>query len=219
MAKVKKRTCVYCGTVGEMTGDHIPPRSLYSVAERARIQMHKVQACFKCNNGASADDELFKLVVLYEAAAERPDEAALIDTMASTIGKNQKLAAQLFGSMKTENTPQGAMVSAEFDGAAYSRVVERIARALYFVEKAAPVSSDAAVVARPAHAVEQTGAVTAVSAAAPKYLNGGLFSYRVVWELDGASVWKMEFFGKHTAYALITPSLGSPEQAAAPAAT
>ncbi len=213
MAKKNQGTCVYCGTAGEMTGDHIPPRSLYSVAERARIQMHKVQACFKCNNGASADDELFKLVVLYEAAAARPDEAALIDTMASTLGKNQKLAAQLFGSMKTENTQQGAMVSAEFDGAAYSRVVERIARALYFAERAAPVSSEAAVVARPAHAVEQTGAVAAVSAVAPKYLNGGLFSYRVTWEPDGASVWRMDFYGKHTAYALITPPLTSAAQA------
>lgn len=203
MAKQKQGTCVYCGQFKDMTDDHVPPQNLYSPAERARVQMHTVSACDDCNNGASVDDEVFKMVVLFEAAESRQDEAALIDKMAGTIRANQKMARGFFPSVQKVRKDGVEMVAAEFDGAAYSRVVGRIARALYFKEKGASLPLSTPVIGRAANAVEQTEAVRRVALEPQKFLNGGMFNYRVSWEADGTSVWRLEFFGKHVAYALI----------------
>ena len=207
MAKPKQGTCVYCGQFKDITADHVPPRKLYSAAERARVQMHTVPACGGCNNGASADDEVFKMVVLFEAAEARQDEAALIDTMAGTVRANQKMARGFFPSVRKVRKDGVEMVAAEFDGAAYRRVVARIARALYFRERGVPLPLSTAVSGQPANAVEQTDAVKRVALEPQKFLNGGMFGYRVLWETDGTSVWRLEFFGKHVAYALIASDL------------
>lgn len=205
MAKKKKGNCVYCGTFGDMTDEHIPPKCLYSIAERARVQMHTIFACADCNNGASPDDERFKLLLIFETAASRPEKDKLIDAMAGTIGSNRKLAAEFFGSIATVNTIKGKRVSAEFDGPAYQRVVGRIVRALHFVENAVRLPSATTVLVRPASAVEQTTAVKILSASNPKYLNGGLFTYRVLWDGRGGSAWRLDFFGRHTTYAIVEP--------------
>lgn len=56
---MKNEPCCYCGDVAD-TKDHIPPKSFFSLEERAAIQLIKVPACKKCNNLASPSDEIFK---------------------------------------------------------------------------------------------------------------------------------------------------------------
>src|SRR6266545_1787061 len=76
-ARRGKRTgeCVYCGTVGVLTEDHIPPDCLFS---QRPSDILEVPSCWKCNNGASRDDEYFKtMMVMKDRAGSHPEASAL----------------------------------------------------------------------------------------------------------------------------------------------
>jgi len=59
VASVPKR-CVYCGAQAT-TKDHVPPKSLFP--SEYRDQLVTVPSCKQCNEGASKDDEFFRLFV------------------------------------------------------------------------------------------------------------------------------------------------------------
>ncbi len=40
----------------------------------------------------------------------------------------------------------------------------------------------------------------------PNFLNDKTFAYKYVIEHDGSSIWGMQFFGKHTAFACTEPN-------------
>lgn len=50
--------CIYCGTEGPITQDHVPPKNLFGKPLPPGVL--KVPACAKCNNMASKDDEYFR---------------------------------------------------------------------------------------------------------------------------------------------------------------
>ena len=60
--KIKGRqavgVCIYCGTVGPITEDHIPPKNLFGKPLPPGIL--QVLACTECNNRASKEDESFR---------------------------------------------------------------------------------------------------------------------------------------------------------------
>src|SRR5690348_3375624 len=53
--------CVYCGTIGTMTGDHIPPQNLFARPRPNNLIV--VPSCFSCNQSASLDDEYFRMTL------------------------------------------------------------------------------------------------------------------------------------------------------------
>jgi hypothetical protein len=53
--------CVYCGVVGTMTGDHVPPKALFPQPRPSNLIT--VPACGQCNNSYSKDDEWFRLTL------------------------------------------------------------------------------------------------------------------------------------------------------------
>ena len=64
MAINKKRRmgeCVHCGKFGPITVDHVPPKNLFP--KPLPNNMITVFSCDDCNNGASADDEYFRLIL------------------------------------------------------------------------------------------------------------------------------------------------------------
>ena len=80
--------CVYCGKVGPITMDHVPPRLLFPDPKPALIT---VPSCLKCNNSASKDDEYFRLVVsLREDVGGQADMSGVL---ASVIRSAQKANA------------------------------------------------------------------------------------------------------------------------------
>ena len=57
----RRGECVYCGAVGTLTDDHVPPRNLFPRDPPKNLV--KVPCCYACNQAASKDDEYFRLVV------------------------------------------------------------------------------------------------------------------------------------------------------------
>jgi hypothetical protein len=64
--KPKTGTCIYCGSVGIVTDDHIPPQGIYG--KPLPDGLLKVPTCQRCNNSFSKDDEYFrqKLAMSFE---------------------------------------------------------------------------------------------------------------------------------------------------------
>lgn len=63
MAKVpgKGEECYLCGSEGEMTKDHIPPRGIFPRPLPSNLVT--MPCCLKCNQSFHADDEYFRTVV------------------------------------------------------------------------------------------------------------------------------------------------------------
>jgi hypothetical protein len=53
--------CVYCGELGPVSRDHIPPRNLFPQPRPSNLIT--VPACHQCNGAASLDDEYFRLAI------------------------------------------------------------------------------------------------------------------------------------------------------------
>jgi len=67
MSRSKKLgVCVYCGSQGIVTSDHVPPKCIFP--PQTRINLITVAACEPCHNGFKLDDEYFRL-----ALSIRPD--------------------------------------------------------------------------------------------------------------------------------------------------
>ena len=58
--------CVYCGSKGVITSDHVPPKCIFP--PQTRINLVTVDACEQCHDSFKLDDEYFRL-----ALSIRPD--------------------------------------------------------------------------------------------------------------------------------------------------
>jgi 5-methylcytosine-specific restriction endonuclease McrA len=53
--------CVYCGVIGPVTDDHVPPRSFFPAT--APKNLITVPSCAACNQGFGKDDDYARLVL------------------------------------------------------------------------------------------------------------------------------------------------------------
>jgi hypothetical protein len=58
-------TCAYCGVMGCVTSDHVPPKCLF--ATNSRVNLITVPACHACNSSFKLDDEYFRMVISLRA--------------------------------------------------------------------------------------------------------------------------------------------------------
>src|SRR5450830_560519 len=67
-------TCTWCGAVGVVTDDHVPPRTVF--ADPRPPDLVTVDACLPCNRSASLDDEYFKQIISATADPTTSSDAA-----------------------------------------------------------------------------------------------------------------------------------------------
>lgn len=211
--------CVLCGSEPASTGqgDHIPPKSIYTNAERkaATYRFHTVPACTKCNGAGSQHDEALKLLIGFASGEDRQCSQDVIDTMAKTIGKNQRLANQIFSTAKRislERPPglQIPIVTVVFDEASYKEAISRIARGMYWRMTGTILDPSIKIEVVPIQRLgsELMGELQECSTAFPlTEINGGTLKCKLI-ETDEANMMVIQFFSKHTALALIYSNIG-----------
>jgi hypothetical protein len=97
-------TCVYCGAIGTVTSDHVPPKCLFPTA--ARQNLITVPACQSCNSSFKLDDEYLRLVL--SLRADLPDGPAaefLRETTSRSLRKPEatRLRASVFRSVENRS--------------------------------------------------------------------------------------------------------------------
>src|SRR5260370_10363766 len=89
MAKKKTGMCAYCGTMGEITRDHVIPKNLF--AGNVPGDIPKVGACPACNNPAKSDDDRYlqHMLVMDSASSKQPTPQQLFaDKFVRTVPGN-----------------------------------------------------------------------------------------------------------------------------------
>lgn len=99
MAKKHLGVCIYCGTAGEVTREHIPSKSLFLTGEG--VDFRFVDSCLDCNRGFSKDEEFFRNW-LANAHYETSEEATkLFDgPITRSYHKRSALAQYFFNNMQ-----------------------------------------------------------------------------------------------------------------------
>jgi hypothetical protein len=200
--------CVICGEEEATTNDHIPPQGIYP-KPRPNINFHTVPSCTNCNNGSGIEDEEFKILISFETGEYRENQSSVIDSMAKTIGSNNKIAKQIFKSKQNgyavrDEKGLEPIIAVEFDGEKYSKVIERIVKALYWRNKDTYLGKKTNVNVFPQRSAEPDFLLSIkilMDSIPPQKLNDGTFVYKVTFNDDGSSIWGMQFFGKHTVFA------------------
>lgn len=136
---MSNQLCSICGVNEASTVDHLPPKGIYPKPIDSDMNMHTVPACSSCNGGNSKEDEEFKLFMGLETGEFSDNQESLINSLAGTIGHNNRLAAQIFSNhrmvyAKYRGPIAEKVVAIEFNSNAYYTVISRIVRGLYWRE-------------------------------------------------------------------------------------
>ena len=134
-----KGICAYCGGNGANTLDHVIPRGIWGTYPPPKLQLPTVPACDTCNQAYAADEEYFRFFASTGMAFEHP--VVRNDTWSGPIRRmlrnRTSLRAELVGSARpaTLRLPSGLVmptVSSQFDPIRIGRVLEKMARGLYY---------------------------------------------------------------------------------------
>jgi hypothetical protein len=215
--KLKKTLCAICGINVATTKDHIPQKSLYPPPRDNDINLNTVRACAQCNNGASFDDEIFKVLVGIDTGEHQKYPDRIIESLAKTIAGNGRVANQVFTSdRRTYAKLSGAVlesaVAVTFDFTQYQRVIDRIVRGLHWMETGRAMPTKSTVQVIPGDQLTQLLAaefMELMQLLPLKKLNKDTFAYRWHAPPEGEQVWGMQFFGRHTTFALVQTPLSS----------
>lgn len=89
--------CVYCGSGGKLTEDHIPPKCIFP---KPWGDLITVPACSTCNNDASKDDEYFRSRLVLREDAPNIVKPVYDSTLRSLSRPQAKgFSAEFFGSI------------------------------------------------------------------------------------------------------------------------
>jgi hypothetical protein len=206
--------CALCGEAPATTEDHLPPQAIYPKELREGIQLHWVPTCAECNNGSSNDDEWFKAAMCFVGGATPEHEDAFVNSLASTVGHNNKIAKQIFSTAANVSVSYGdgvakPMVGVKFDEDRYNRIIEKIVRGLYWRQKQHALGKSSKVTVVPGDGLSREDARRwdqLMNCLPAHALNNNLFFYKCNISHDGTSTWGMQFFNKHWVFACVKPS-------------
>jgi hypothetical protein len=205
--------CLYCGVVGDLTDDHVPPENLFPKPRPGNLV--EVRACLACNGGASKDDEYFRQCLCLAEQTRGHDEATKNHApVLRALNREQApgLRASFLQSLRRvpEHTPGGLYLghrlAFEVDLARLFRVVERTVKGLYFRETGQRLpdgydvrvhSDETLATLDPRDLEEDTRNVIApLQRLEPKVIGNDVFAYRhwIAPEDARISVWLLTFY-------------------------
>lgn len=129
-----KNKCYLCGATENLTRDHIPPKGLFPKPRPSNL--YTVLCCFECNNGASQEDEYFRVATSSLINAHPTGKTSFKRVVESTIPSRRisRQIAKLRDNVEpvTLRTPDGDIEARRhgFDASTICRVLVRITKGL-----------------------------------------------------------------------------------------
>jgi hypothetical protein len=205
--------CAYCGAVGLITDDHVPPRNLFPPPRPNNLLV--VPSCLGCNQGASLDDEYFRLTLTFrDDRYEHPAVQKLLPSVLRSLQKPKKLRfSQAFLRSIAEvdvNTKAGIYLGQRsaynVDLTRLDRVAARIAKGLFYHERGSRLPNGYEMIAYNesgmAHVSKeismniQRRILVPLSSSPERVIGPDIFSYRfrLVESDPNLSAWLLTFF-------------------------
>ena len=142
----REKSCIYCGSKGSMTTDHIPPKNLFP--EPRPSNMLTVPSCKKCNESFSKDDEYFRTVLVSCASVSLDPNAqavnkklirSMIRPKAVAMASSIRNSLHVVDVISKGGIYLGISPAMEVSPDRINRVTNRIARGLFYIEHDYPV--------------------------------------------------------------------------------
>jgi hypothetical protein len=127
-----EHSCIYCQQFAGATKDHVPPKGL--LCRPLPANLVTVPSCLRCNEGVSADEEYFRLIVVGLMCHTKEADELFDNQVSRSMDRREKLSDQMFGSLR----PIDGQILLDVDYVRIFRVVEKIARGLEFAHKGIP---------------------------------------------------------------------------------
>jgi hypothetical protein len=205
------KLCALCGENDATTNDHIPPRGIYPKPRDNDMNLNTVPACNSCNNGAKVEDEEFKVLIGISTGEFHNNPGMVIDSIAGTVGNNQKIANQIFSTKKNTHAKLNGSalepaVEITFDGEKYQKVISRIIRGLYWMQKGKALNTGSKISIFPGNNVSHEFAssmMELMDCLEANSLNKDTFVYKFIFLDAHESIWGMQFFKKHTVFGCV----------------
>jgi hypothetical protein len=220
----RKGVCAYCGKIGPLTRDHIPPRCLFGKQPPANLLT--VPSCLDCNHTASEDDEYLQMVFsMHGGLSENPHVEKIRPTFHRSLANPRKqgftlsmLAALRNAYLRTPSgTYVGSVAMLVIDDHRLEAVVRRIALGLIYRECKARLPDGYEV------NVYQVGGLRAIPldirrvnemllpqllASGLRDIGGGVFAYAHKHEIADryTSAWLLLFYQTVAFFALTVPN-------------
>jgi len=141
--------CVHCRREADLTWDHVPPRAIFPGV--APSHLIEVPACFACNNGSSADDEEFRLMLSTRIHTDEHQVGRrALETALRGLARPQrrKRLHEILRNRKPSNlvSPSGVYIASGYaipvDLPRLRMVVSRITTGLFWAETRRPLGTD-----------------------------------------------------------------------------
>ena len=217
----KEEFCVYCGSVENLTDDHVPPSNVFPSPKPSTLIT--VRACKSCNAGASKHDEYFRnMLCLSQDVGESPEAqkhwAAIFRSFSRPQAQRMKNA--LLGSthpvqaITWSGIHLGPRMGFDVNLGRIHRVIKRIVRGLYFWElnRRLPeghevvVHCDDSLKDQPREVLQQLQhtILLQLMAIPSKIIAPGVFFYRFHAEREQSapSVWALTFYERKSFLAI-----------------
>jgi hypothetical protein len=207
--------CVFCGSTGSVTDDHVPPKAIF--AKPRPSDLITVPGCKKCNQGWSLDDEYFRtaLCLSNKTADERNATDGRRAAMRSLQREEAKGLAKMFLSRtfpKEVYSPEGIYLGKRLaftvDFKRIQKVVAKITRGLFYKESGRILPKNYSVSVDSNDTLEQMDAnqlhelqdiiIKPLLSTQERIVGDGTFRYRHAIPDDGdgfVSVWALTFYG------------------------
>jgi hypothetical protein len=136
--RVTSKKCIYCGSAAS-TRDHVPPKALLDKPYPENLIT--VASCGPCNNGASDDEQYLVIVLTHISESPISDkkvgEAGQIDR---TFVRSPSLEDAFIDALGVDKKTGLPYLNTEQNR--IKRVLEKIARGLYFINFKIPLRSE-----------------------------------------------------------------------------
>ena len=200
--------CIYCDVRDATTLDELPPRNLFE--KRVPRTLVKVPSCFECNNGASKDDEHFRLSLSLRWDMNHPDAIAARDSAIRSLHRPEAggLRASFLGRTREVEliTPAGLYFGRtgvyDVDVERLDRVMRRITLGFFYTETGQRLAdrydADSYLLPQvdPSARAQLQRVIDAVAAMPPKIIGRQTVIYRVAFaeEDRNLSAWLFDFY-------------------------
>jgi hypothetical protein len=203
--------CAICGERDGTTRDHVPPKAIFPKPRPNNLVT--VPACLECNNGASDNDDLFKVFLSLQAAGNNEIARKLFqEKTVRTLKRNQSLLAlileeakelQIINNQGNIETRTGIL----WNSAAHDAVMERTIRGLYFHHSGSPIPIDTNLAVQWLHGVPEE-ILPSLHLFNEVVLGDDQVTYKYIIYGDDPrhSLWLFDFYGAHWASGHTSPA-------------
>jgi hypothetical protein len=203
--------CAICGERDGTTRDHVPPKAIFPKPRPNNLVT--VPACLECNNGASDNDDLFKVFLSLQAAGNNEIARRLFqEKTVRTLKRSQSLLAlileeakelQIINNQGNIETRTGIL----WNSAAHDAVMERTIRGLYFHHSGSPIPIDTNLAVQWLHGVPEE-ILPSLHLFNEVVLGDDQVTYKYIIYGDDPrhSLWLFDFYGAHWASGHTSPA-------------